>query len=286
MMSRLSRLAASAKQQGSGQMMAIERLEQAEHDAWEDQYRACPAAVAAGLGLAAERIDGALYLQARQIPVTQFNRMCGLGLRPAPEAMRAGLQRFRDAGVAHAWFQVAPGPHQAEIERQLQDAGLQLHARRWVKFWRPAEPAPRAETRVAVVPVDRSSAGLFADTVLAGFGMPPALKPWLQALPERDGWHCFLALAGEAPAAGAALRVADGIGWLGIGAARPEHRRKGAQSALLAARIRMGLDLGVEGFVTETGRPHPGEAGPSFNNIQRAGFRIAYDRPNWASDVR
>jgi hypothetical protein len=262
-------------------MIAIERLEQAEHDAWEDLYRACPAPVAAGLGLVAERIGAALYLQARQIPLTQFNRMAGLGLRPASEAVRIGTQRFRDAGVAQAWFQIAPGPHQAETERQLQDAGLQLHARRWVKFWRPAEPAPLVEARITIVPVDRSSAGLFADAVLAGFGMPPALKPWLQALPEREGWHCFLALAGEEPAAGGAMRIAGGIGWLGIGAARPEHRRKGAQSALLAARILTGLDRGVEGFVTETGRPYQGEAGPSFNNIQRAGFRIAYDRPNW-----
>ena len=82
--------------------------------------------------------------------------------------------------------------------------------------------------------------------------------------------------------AGAALRVSGGVGWLGIGATRPEHRGRGAQSALLAARIAAGLARGVEGFTTETGRPLPGEAGPSFANIKRAGFRIAYDRPNWA----
>ncbi|HEV8388441.1 MAG TPA: GNAT family N-acetyltransferase [Dongiaceae bacterium] len=267
------------------QMMAIERLEQAEHDAWEDLYNACPAAVAAALGLAAERIDGALYLQARQIPMTQFNRMSGLGLRAMDKAVLAGLQRFREAGIAQAWFQVAPGPRQAEVEHQLQAAGLQLHARRWVKFWRPPEPAPHVTTELEVVPVDQKAAGAFADTVLAGFGMPPLLKPWLQALPGREGWHCFLALADGEPTAGAAMYVADRIGWLGMGATRPEHRRKGAQSALLAARIAAGLTLGVDGFTTETGRPHPGEAGPSFANIQRAGFRIAYDRPNWGSEV-
>jgi hypothetical protein len=78
------------------------------------------------------------------------------------------------------------------------------------------------------------------------------------------------------------MHIADRIGWLGIGATRPEHRRRGAQSSLLAARIAAGLELGVEGFTTETGRPLPGEPGPSFANIQRAGFQIAYDRPNWA----
>jgi hypothetical protein len=30
----------------------------------------------------------------------------------------------------------------------------------------------------------------------------------------------------------------------------------------------------------KTGLPHPGEAGPSYHNIQRAGFVTAYVRPN------
>ncbi len=263
-------------------MIPVERLEQAEHDAWEDQYHACPAEVAAGLGLAADRIGGALYLQARAIPLTQFNRLCGLGFDPAEDAIGIALRRFGEAGISQAWFQVAPGPRQPAIERCLGEAGLRLHERRWVKFWRPPAPAPQAASELAVVPVDRASAERFADAVLVGFGMPPMLKPWLAALPERAGWHCFMALAGDDAVAGAAMHIADGIGWLGIGATRPEHRRRGAQSALLAARIEAGLALGVEGFTTETGRPLPGEAGPSFANVQRAGFRIAYDRPNWA----
>jgi hypothetical protein len=268
-------------------MIAIDRLEQVEHDAWHDLYRACPLGLAAGLGLAADRIGSALYLQARAIPLTQFNRTCGLGRGgPADQAIRLGLQRYRDAGIAQAWFQVAPSPRQAQVEQLLQAEGLQPHQRSWVKFWRAAEPAPRAGTELSVVAVDHATAGTFADAVLAGFGMPQVLKPWLEALPGRDGWRCFLALAGNEPAAGAAMRVANGIGWLGLGGTRPEHRRKGAQSALLAARIAAGLDLGVEGFTTETGRPLPGEAGPSFANIQRSGFRIAYDRPNWGSEVR
>jgi hypothetical protein len=263
-------------------MLALEWLEQAEHRAWEDLYRACPAPLASALGIAAERLDGALYLQAQQIPATQFNRLCGLGMNPDAAAIERAQRQFRAAGVPQAWFQVAPGPQQEETEAQLDQAGLQLHARRWVKFWRPAEAAPRAGTELEIVPVDRASAGRYAEASLAGFGMPPALKPWLEALPGRDGWHCFMALDGDDAVAGAAMHVADRIGWLGIGATRPEHRQRGAQSALLAARIEAGLALGVDGFATETGRPLPGESGPSFANIQRAGFRIAYDRPNWA----
>lgn len=264
-------------------MLAVEWLEQAEHEAWEDLYRACPAELASGLGLAVERMDGALYLQARAIPLTQFNRLSGLGLAADERAIESALRRFRDAGIAQAWCQVAPGPLQARSAAQLAKAGLRLHERRWVKFWRSVVPTTQTATELEIVPVDRGSASQFADAVLAGFGMPPALKPWLMALPERAGWQCFMALAGDVAVAGAALRMAGGIGWLGIGATRPEHRRRGAQSALLAARIEAGLAAGAEGFATETGRPLPGEPGPSFANIKRAGFRIAYERPNWAT---
>ena len=263
-------------------MLATERLEQAEHGAWEDLYRACPAPMANALGIVAERLDGALYLQARQIHQTQFNRLCGLGMKADEAAIESACRKFSEAGVAQAWFQVAPGPQRSETEAQLEQAGLRLHERRWVKFWRPPEPTPQTATDLEIVPVNRRSADKFADAVLAGFGMPPMLKPWLEALPRRAGWHCFMAVDGDGVVAGGAMHVADRIGWLGIGATRPEHRQRGAQSSLLAARIEAGLALGVEGFTTETGRPLPSEAGPSFANIQRAGFRIAYDRPNWA----
>ena len=42
-----------------------------------------------------------------------------------------------------------------------------------------------------------------------------------------------------------------------------------------------GLKQGVTLFATETGKPLPGESHPSYSNIQRAGFAIAYERANW-----
>ena len=100
-------------------MLAVEWLERAEHDAWEDLYRACPAEVASGLGLGVGRMDGALYLQARAIPLTQFNRLSGLGLAADEGAIDRALGRFRDAGIAQAWCQVAPGLLQARAEAHL-----------------------------------------------------------------------------------------------------------------------------------------------------------------------
>jgi GNAT superfamily N-acetyltransferase len=66
----------------------------------------------------------------------------------------------------------------------------------------------------------------------------------------------------------------------GLGATLAEHRGQGAQTALLAARIEAAREAGAGVLTTETGIPAPGEAGPSFHNIQRAGFAIAYRRAN------
>jgi len=74
----------------------------------------------------------------------------------------------------------------------------------------------------------------------------------------RANWHHYMAWDGEAPAAVAALFIRDGAGWLGDGAA-----------------------LGCRWFATETGQDWPDKPNPSFHNMQRAGFAVAYQRPNY-----
>jgi hypothetical protein len=111
--------------------------------------------------------------------------------------------------------------------------------------------------------------------------MPPSLAPWLAALVGRPDWHVYVARDGERVVGGAAMYVAGERAWLGIGAVRVEARRRGGQGALLARRVADGLARGVRLFATETGKPLAGEPHPSFSNIQRAGFAIAYERSNW-----
>jgi hypothetical protein len=89
-----------------------------------------------------------------------------------------------------------------------------------------------------------------------------------------------LAWDGDTPIATGAVFVSGRAAWLGIGATLATHRRQGAQSAMLAARVGIAAQAGCRTITTETGIPQPGEAGPSYVNIQRAGFRIAYRRPN------
>jgi hypothetical protein len=71
------------------------------------------------------------------------------------------------------------------------------------------------------------------------------------------------------------------VAWLGFGVVAPEFRRRGAQSALLALRRRVALTRdGAAAAVSETGKPKPGEDGPSFRNLSRT-LGLAYVRDNF-----
>ena len=112
-------------------------------------------------------------------------------------------------------------------------------------------------------------------------GSPAVSHEWLAALASSEGWQCFVAFDGAEPAGAGALFVAGEIGWVGIGATKPEHRGKGAQSALLAARVAAAADAGCSVVVTETGEPVDGRPNGSYRNIVRAGFEPQYVRANY-----
>ena len=61
----------------------------------------------------------------------------------------------------------------------------------------------------------------------------------------------------------------------------PSHRRRGAQGALVARRIRDGLALGYRLFAAEAAEDGPEAPDPSYHNVLRAGFRLAYLRRSY-----
>lgn len=111
--------------------------------------------------------------------------------------------------------------------------------------------------------------------------MPDQLQPWVGSLVGRPNWYHYLTWSEQEPVAAAALFVQADIGWLGITGTLPTARRRGAQSALMARRLRDGAELGCRWFVTETGQDLPERPNPSFHNMLRAGFAVAYHRPNF-----
>jgi GNAT superfamily N-acetyltransferase len=206
-----------------------------------------------------------------------FNRAMGLGLdEPATEELVDEALDFLES--TRSYVSLTPDAGPAELRGWLQARGL-TPGYGWTKFVRPAADPPEGQTTLRVERVENGDA--FGAAAAGGFEVPDLFRDWLAALPARDSWHCFVAFAGAEPAGAGALYVTGKIGWLGIGATVPEHRGKGAQSALIAKRIEAATELGCEVVVSETGKPINGQAGPSYRNLLRAGLEPVYVRPSF-----
>ena len=84
----------------------------------------------------------------------------------------------------------------------------------------------------------------------------------------------------------AGLYLAGEAAWLGLAATRPTHRRRGAQTALIARRIAIAHAAGVHTLAAETTEDTRVKPNPSTHNLRRLGFRDHYRRPNWVKVLR
>ena len=107
--------------------------------------------------------------------------------------------------------------------------------------------------------------------------------PWLEEFPrdvlenaERDfaaaGARHYLALVDRGPAGAASMGIEDGFAQFSAGTA-PAFRRRGVQSALLAARVADATAAGCELALVTV---QPGSR--SQRNVQRRGFDLLYTR--------
>lgn len=260
-------------------------LEGIEAAAWTDIYRSQPAP-------SSYRLDetvaprGVALLGLTSIPWTEFNK--AIGFRPGVSLSRPeidAMTRWFERNGSTSWALQVPDPMlDAGLRATLRDAGLESKGRGMAKLHRgPEAPDVGSGTAFDVREVGVERWSDFAHTVQLGFGGPAVLAETFAALPGRAGWRTYAAYDGEVPVACGALFVHGSLGWVGIGATRPEWRGKGAQSALIRRRIVDGLSAGVSTFTAETGVPAPGQErkSVSYNNLLRAGFSCAYLRSNF-----
>jgi GNAT superfamily N-acetyltransferase len=136
-----------------------------------------------------------------------------------------------------------------------------------MRFRRDRMPLPEERTTLRLERVEEDASALhFARLVRVGYDLPESIEP-IVADAWRCGWECWLAHEAREPVAAAALYAAQGIGYLSFAATLPEHRCKGAQSALLARRILRASELGCDRVVAETGELRPDLPSNSYRNI-------------------
>jgi hypothetical protein len=252
-----------------------------EANAMADMYAALAPELEAALGARCETAGGAVVLIMREVPYILFNRVIGLGLRePAGEALLDDLlARFAAQGARPA-VQLSPAAQPADLPDRLAARGFRREDA-WIKFIRGVEPPPDAPTDLRVEGIGADQAPAFAAVFAEVFGIPPPLQGWIAGCVERPGWRHYVAFDGDTPAATGALYVTGDIGWLGMAATRPAYRRRGAQGAIIARRIRDAAALGCRRLAVETADDTPAHPNPSTHNLRRQGFQYAYHRSNY-----
>ena len=266
-------------------MPPMRHAEQVELTALAEVWAAAPPDLAARHGIEAARIGGALCTGVGAQTSTMLNRVVGLGLdSPATERALDGIAEFFDRLGQRYYISLNDQAKPSDLPAQLERRGF-TDGYAWMKFTRGVEPPPATETALRVERIGPEAGADFGDVVAAGYELEPFTSAWLSQLPQTS-WHCYVAYDGDDPAGAAALYVHDGTGYLCFAATKPEHRRKGAQGALLAARIRDAAEAGSTRLVTETGERIPLKPSNSYRNILRFGFEEAYLRPNYLSPER
>jgi GNAT superfamily N-acetyltransferase len=216
-----------------------------------------------------------------------FNKVVGLGFGGVPSA--AALDGIEEAYAARG------AQTQVELTNLADpEIGVTLTGRgyRLVSFENvlgrslgDADLSPRDTAEIQIRESDLDELDAWLDVVVTGFAHPDEqgvathedFPREIIERAERDfvaaGARTYLALRDGVVAGGGGLRLTDGVAQLVGAATALEHRRRGVQSALLAARLADAAGAGCDIAVVTTA---PGSK--SQQNVQRQGFRLLYTR--------
>ncbi len=257
-------------------------IEMSEAEAWADMLLAAPPALAKEYGIRLDRLSTAAVGIVARVDTAILNRTLGLGvLEPATEALvDAVLKDYSSTNIKHFTLQVSPHAEPQAIFGWLSASNLVIQGNT-AQVFRDDKPPAEAKTNLSIQKIGVEYSGAFAEIACSIYGIPAQLQPWFIALVGRPRWHHYLAFEGNHPVAAAALFVDGNVGWTGFAGTLDRYRQRGAQNALLAQRIRDGITMGCDWFVSTCEEETPDHPSPSFHNLLRHGFKLAYLRPRY-----
>jgi len=247
----------------------------------EDTVRAMPPEVVAHYDVGLGRIGPATAMAIRRVDVPMLNRIVGLGLaEPVTDETIDRIYELYGRAKVRFMVQMSPAALTEELHARLEARGLPRKDN-WVNLIRGIEPPPEIRTDLRIEQIGREHAEGFADVICVAFELPREYGVLLTPLVGRAGWRHYLGFDGETAVAAGALYVHDQVGLLAMAGTLPSHRRRGGQGALITRRLREAAALGCRWLVIETFLDTPEHPNPSFHNMLRTGFQVAYERPNY-----
>ncbi|WP_205314853.1 GNAT family N-acetyltransferase [Nonomuraea lactucae] len=262
----------------------MEMAELAEAEAMFRFESGARAEVRAALGIECARLGGGVVLSMRDDPTGYWSKALGFGFAEpvTAELIKEICEFYRSRAVPMAVLQLAPWVLPTDWEQICAEHGLAAGPP-WVKLVRDLPGWTRIpEPGLRVERVDEREARRWASVLMRGFGMPQGpLVEMAAAAVGRPGFHAYAIRFDGKVTASAGMYVDGDVAQLFGAATLPSHRRRGAQSALLRARIRDAWALGCRLMFAETAGEQAGAHNSSLHNMLKAGFERLYVRQNW-----
>jgi GNAT superfamily N-acetyltransferase len=194
--------------------------------------------------------------------------LCGTDAGMDAESIRHLIDLFTGKGIERFFVWLSPGPDMDVVRGWLAEAGLS-------RIRRTGYPTL---CRIGHAPVqfntDLEIREVGADEIAAAREpLGETLWPDFVRTAGQPGCFHYMAFDGKRPVAIAAPCVFEDLGYLMAAATVESHRQRGAQQALIAKRLDRAERIGCAIAVSETlyMLEH------SWRNLQRAGFREAYE---------
>ena len=212
-------------------------------------------------------------------PLTQT---FGLGLfaRPGPGDLDA-LERFYRERSAPVFHEVSPLADAVVLEL-LPRRGYSPVELTSVMFRSIArgDERPALAAGVEARPIRDGEEALWSEVASGGWRDYPELAPFVReaafVMAARPNGCLFLTEIGGRAVAAGALTLFENVALLAGASTLPEARGRGAQNALLAARLEFAAERRCD-LAMMCALP----GSPSQRNAERHGFRIAYTRIKW-----
>ncbi|NPD67081.1 GNAT family N-acetyltransferase [Lichenicola cladoniae] len=265
----------------------IVRSEAVQRKAWRLLSHAAPPDLVDTLGIQYKEVGSTLYQGALGVPGAQFNKVFSFGLDGdlTASSVAAAADWLGLACCERSLLMVPAEGSDTRVDGILLANRFQRFPLDIAIFHMDATDMPdlSRSSGIHVGTVGLENAAEFGGVLSEGLEAPAAAS-WLATFAiGRPGLTAYLAYEGSVPVGAAALFIDGEWGWLFIAAVRPDYRNRGAQTALLARRLEDGRKAGVRTFNIGALRPAPGHGDvfASYRNIERAGFKLAYNRPNY-----
>jgi len=262
------------------------RLELLEASAWRQIQSTVAPEFSDRFGVSVLADSGTVRIRAPRTSQLALNRVYALGVAsPLSETgLDALIQEFVDAGSPRLLISWAPVAQPTEARLWFDERGFR-RITGITRLTRRTEPDLEVTSDLKVAAATSGDAEPFGQTAALGNGLPLEFAPGFNSTMGRPGWRHYFAIDGTRPVAAAALYVEADIAWAGFAGTLPADRGRGAQSALLARRVRDAYDAGARWITCETTAESPARPNQSLRNMRRLGFEVTCERENYVLDL-